>query len=76
MTLLSQILTQWNQYDGTWRPSQVNDISIKFEIRPKFAVLCFEMYLTNHNKILHMPRQWHCCEVCKISLWSVKYILN
>ena len=30
-----------------------NDISIEFEIRPKFAVLWFKMYFTDHNEILH-----------------------
>ena len=30
-----------------------NDISIEFEIRPKFAVLWFKMYSTDHNDILH-----------------------
>ena len=47
-----------------------NDISIEFEIRPKYAVLWFEMYSTNHTEILHMPRQ------CKISWWSAQCILN
>ena len=31
-----------------------NDISIEFEIRPKFAVLWFKICSTNHNEILHM----------------------
>ena len=36
-----------------------NDISIEFEIRPKFAVQCWlKMYSTNHNKILHTSRQY------------------
>ena len=48
-----------------------NDISIEFEIQPKFAVLCFEIYSTDHNEILHTSRQLHCRDVCKISLWSV-----
>ena len=48
-----------------------NDISIKFEIQPKFAVLWFEIYSTDHNEILHTSRQLHCRDVCKISLWSV-----
>ena len=53
-----------------------NDISIEFEIRPNLAVLWFKMYSTEHNEILHTSRQLHCGDVCKISLWSVKHILN
>ena len=53
-----------------------NDFSIEFEIRPNFVVLWFKMRSTDHNKILHISRQCNCCEVCKISLWSVKHILN
>ena len=53
-----------------------NDISIEFEIRPNFAVLWFKMYSTDHNEILHTPRQYNCRYVCKMSLWSVWYILN
>ena len=34
-----------------------NDISIEFEIRPKFAVFWFKMYSTDHNEILHTSRQ-------------------
>ena len=30
-----------------------NDVSIEFQIRPKFEVLWFEMYSTNHNETLH-----------------------
>ena len=47
-----------------------NDISIEFQNRPNFAVLWFKMFSTDHNEILHPSRQ------CKISLWSVKHILN
>ena len=53
-----------------------NDISVEFEIRQKFAGLWFKMYSTDHNEILHTSRQLHCRDVCKISLWSVTYILN
>ena len=38
-----------------------NGISIEFEIRPKFAVLWFKIYLTDHNKILHISRQLSVC---------------
>ena len=44
------------------------NILIEFEIRPKFAVLCFEMYSTDHNENLHKSRQQNCHDVCKISL--------
>ena len=53
-----------------------NDISIEFEIRPKFAVLWFKLYSTDHNEILHTSRQCNCLDVCKISLLSVEHILN
>ena len=52
-----------------------NDISIEFEIGPKFAVLWFEIYSTDHNEIKHTSGQLH-RDVHKISLWSVKHILN
>ena len=32
--------------------------------------------ISDHNEILHMPRQSHCRDMCKVSLWSVEYILN
>ena len=53
-----------------------NDISIEFEIRPKYAVLWFKMNSIKHNDILHTTRQYNCCGVCKVSSWSVKYTLN
>ena len=53
-----------------------NDISIAFEIRPKFAVLWFVMYSTNHDQILHTSRQCNCRDVCKNLLWSVEHALN
>ena len=55
-----------------------NGISIEFEIRPKFAVIWFRMYSTDHNEILRTSRQCNCnCrDVCKISLWSVEHILS
>ena len=53
-----------------------NNISIEFEIRPKFALLCINTYSTDHNEILHTSRQLHYRDVCKISLRSVKHILN
>ena len=51
----------------TWiGPRPTNNISIEFEIWPKFAVRWLKMYLTDHNEILDM---W------KISL-LVEHILN
>ena len=34
------------------------------------------MCLTDHNEILRTSRQLHSRDMCKISLWSVEYILN
>ena len=62
----------WN-WPGA-RPT--NDISIEFEIRPKYAVLWFKMYSADHNGILHTSRQCNCRDVCKISLWSAEYVMN
>ena len=53
-----------------------NNISIEFEIRSKFGVLYFKIYLTDHNDILHKSRQYNCRDVSKISVWSMGYILN
>ena len=53
-----------------------NDISIEFEILPKFAVLWFKMYSTDHHKILHTSQQCNCREVCKIPWRSIKHIFN
>ena len=53
-----------------------NDISIEFEIKPKFEVFLFQMCSTDQNEILHTSRQLHFREVWKISLWLVVYILN
>ena len=53
-----------------------NDIAIEFEIWPKFAVLWFNLYSTDHNKMLHTSRQCNCRGVCKILLRSVSRILS
>ena len=53
-----------------------NNISIEFEIRPKFAVLWFKIYSADQNEILHTSWECNCRGMCTISLWSVKYILN
>ena len=53
-----------------------NDISIKFKILPKFAMLWFKMSSNNQNEISHTSRQCNCRDMCKILLWSVEYILN
>ena len=39
-------------------------------------MLWFKTYFTDHNKILYMSRQLHCHDMCKMSLWLVKNILN
>ena len=54
----------------------INDISIEFEIRSNFAVLWSIIYSTDHNEILHTSRQCYCRDVCKMSLWSAKYVMN
>ena len=73
---LNQVNTDcsWLQSQPGARPT--NDISIEFEIRPKFAVLWFKIYSTDPNDILHTSWQCNCRDVSKISLWSVKHILN
>ena len=43
-----------------------NDISIEFEMRPKFGGLCFQTYSTDPNEFLHTSRQLHCRDLCKI----------
>ena len=53
-----------------------NDISIELEIRPKYAVLWFEMYSTDHNNILYTSRQCNCRGVREMSVWLIKYILD
>ena len=63
----------WLHVPGA-RPTK--DISIEFGIRPKFAVLSINTYLTDHNESLHTSRQLHCRDVCKNSLRSVEHILN
>ena len=65
-------------YETVNRPGArpTNEISIEFEIRPKFPMLWFEIYSTDHSKILHTSRQCNCRDVCKIPLWSVDHILN
>ena len=51
-------------------------ILIEFEIRSQFAVLWFKICSTNHRKILHMSQQCYCRDMCKILLWSAKYVMN
>ena len=53
-----------------------NDISIEFEIRPKFAMFWFQEYSTDCSTILHTSRQCDCRDMCKILLWLVTYILS
>ena len=51
-----------------------NDILIELEIWPKFTVLWFELYSTDHNEILYTAGQCSSRDVYKILLWFVKYI--
>ena len=44
---------KWYAMPGA-RPT--NDVSIEFEVRPKFAVLWLKMNKINHDKILHMAQ--------------------
>ena len=46
------------------------------EIWSKFEVLWFEIWSTDHNKILHTSWHCYCRDMCKISLWSVEYVTN
>ena len=46
------------------------------EIYRNFGMLLLISCATDHNGISHTSRQCHCCDVCKIPLWSVQYILN
>ena len=55
--------------------SPTNVISIDFKIRSKSVVPWIKIYSTDHNEILHSSRQLHSSDVCKISLWSVGYVM-
>ena len=51
-------VTGYPQQHGWGRGAHpTNDISIEFETRPKFALLWFKMYSTDHSKLLHTSRQ-------------------
>ena len=52
----------YGRYPGA-RPT--DDISIEFEIRAIFALLWFQIYSTDHNKILLTSRQCNCRDVWK-----------
>ena len=64
-SILGEKKCKWKYSPGA-RP--INDVSIEFKIRPKFPMLWFKMYSTDHNEILHMSRQLHCLEHFKF--WS------
>ena len=64
-------MTMFSSNQNTRGACPNNGISTEFEIQPKF-----EIYSTDHNKILHTSQQLHCRDLCKISLWSIKHILN
>ena len=63
-------------FDNVINEMLTNGISIKFQIRPNFAVLWFKTCSTDRNEILHTSQKLHCHVACAISLWSAKYILN
>ena len=52
------------------------DISTEFEIQRNFAMLLFITCSADHNEILHTSQQWHCRDMCKISLWLDDPVLN
>ena len=72
----TNFITYLTHCDGCPGARPTKHISIEFEIRWKFRMLWFRIYSTDHNDILHTSRQWHCRDVCKISLWSAAYILH
>ena len=74
--MLLRNTSYYSYADERSSPRPTNDISIEFEIRPNFGVPWFQMYSTDHNKILHTSQWCNCRDVCKISLWSVELILN
>ena len=37
-------------------------------LQGNFVMLLFITYLVDHNEILHMSQQSHCCDMCKILL--------
>ena len=72
----SQFLNDSHSIPNSPGAHPTNDISIEFEIGPKYVVLWLKMYSPNHNKILHMSRQCNCRDMCKILLRLVEHILN
>ena len=60
ITYVMSILTVWDCPVSLWQPTlspgacPTNDISIVFKIWPKFAVLLFKIYSTDHNEILNI----------------------
>ena len=77
-TILSQLKCVKMSFEGQSyiATTPTKDISIKFEIQPKFAMLLFKMYSTDHKEMLQMSRRLHCGETYKIPLCSVEHILN
>ena len=69
-------LTTWQCTRRLAPAIPIYNISIEFEILPKFAMLWYKMYSTDHNEILYTSRQCNCRDVCKISMWSLEHILN
>ena len=55
--MMRQCPASLNQWWPGARPTY--NISIEFEIQPKFTVLWFKIHSADHNEILHTSRQYH-----------------
>ena len=51
-------------------------IFIKFQNKSKHVCLYLHSYQSDHIKILHIPRQQRCLDMCKILLWLDQSLLN
>ena len=56
---------------GAWPGPRPTNISIKFEIRPKFAELWIKLCFTDYNKVMHTWLQFNCRDEYEMSLCSV-----
>ena len=66
----------WHVLDGDLAPIPLTIFRSNSKFDQNLQCSGFKIYLTDHNEILHTSQQLHCRDVCKISLWSVEYILN
>ena len=86
VNLIAQHISHYSYVDERFSARPTNDISIEFEIRPKFEVSWFQMYSTDHNEILHTSQQCNCRDVyvqnfimiswAYIKLEHSKFLLN